>query len=78
MSDDRGRSTGSWAGWGFGGLIIIYFGFPALWIWPLWKVYGATPPRWLEPIGIPVSWLAQQFPMYQQWIQWGADLLGIK
>jgi hypothetical protein len=41
MSDER-PSTRSYAGWGLGGLIIVYFGFPALWIWPIWKVFGMS------------------------------------
>ena len=44
MSDGEKRSLGSYAGWGLGGLILVYFGFPALWIWPIWKVYGFDPP----------------------------------
>lgn len=43
MSDER-PSNGSYIGRGLGGVVFIYFGFPALWFWPIWKVYGFDPP----------------------------------
>lgn len=78
MSDDRGRSIGSYAGWGLGGLVIVDFGFPALWYWPIWKVYGLNQPQWLETLFSPLVWLMEQFPIYRHWVLWGYDLLGIK
>jgi hypothetical protein len=77
MSGER-PSTGSYIGRGLGGVVFIYFGFPALWFWPIWKVYGFDPPPWLHPLAIPVDWLALRFPIYLQWVQWGFELLGIK
>jgi hypothetical protein len=77
MSDER-PSNGSYAGWGLGGLIIVYFGLPAVWIWPIWKVFGSTPSDWLSKFGFPINWLAMRLPVYCQWVEWVGELLGIK
>ncbi len=77
MSDER-PSTGSYAGWGLGGLILVYFGFPALWIWPIWKVYGMRPPQWFDILLAPLVWLAERLPIYGDWVDWGIELFGIK
>ena len=78
MSDGEKRSLGSYAGWGLGGLILVYFGFPALWFWPIWKVYGGIYPQWMDSIFTPVAWLSRRFSFYQEWVEWGGELLGIK
>ena len=77
MSGER-PSTGSYAGWGLGGLIIVYFGLPAVWIWPIWKVYGMRPPQWFDIILAPLVWLAERLPIYGDWVDWGIELFGIK
>jgi hypothetical protein len=77
MTDERDAGRGSWAGWGLGGLVVVYFGFPAVWMWPFWMVYRYDPPRWIEVLVSPIIWLAALFPLYGKWVEWGGKLLGI-
>lgn len=78
MNDERGESKIGGLGWGFGGMLVIYFGFPALWMWPFWRVYGMNTPEWLDPAIFPVKWLGHLFPVYKQWVITGIEWLGIK
>jgi hypothetical protein len=78
MSDEPEGKWGAWLSWCFGGLVLVYFGFPAVWIWPIWKVYGWPPPDWAVGLILPVAWLADALPWYQNWLSWGLALFGIR
>ncbi len=78
MNDGRERGGASWAGWGLGGVVLVYFGFPALWVWPFVKIYGVGPyPAWTEYMGLPIQWLGNHVPAYREWVVWGMKLLGL-
>jgi hypothetical protein len=64
--------------WSFGGLVAVYFGFPAVWVWPIWKVYGWAAPDWALALSLPVGWLGQALPWYKNWVDWGLALFGIR
>lgn len=76
MSDEDDRSGGSWSGWVLA-ILAIYFGFPAVWVWPIWMVNGGRTPEWLLVPAWPVVWLMKQFPVYDQWVEWGGKVLGM-
>lgn len=78
MSQEPEQARGGWAGWSFAGLIVIYFGFPALWIWPIWKIYGpGPPPKLFQTLAYPIAWICDHFAGYQKWVDWGFKLFGI-
>ncbi len=79
---DRDRSACIWTGWGIGSLLLVYFGFPALWVWPLAQIWptahSASPPDWVLWLVTPIGWLMQRVPAYKEWVEWGLKLLGIE
>ena len=77
MSDEPEGKWGAWLSWCFGGLVAVYFGFPALWLWPIWKVYGMSPPDWLGILIRPHGWIGNVIPWYVEWVDWGLALFGI-
>jgi hypothetical protein len=77
MSDEPEGSWGAGLSWSFGGLVAVYFGFPALWIWPISKVYGWPGPDWVMILTVPHVLLAYAIPWYQTWVNWGLALFGI-
>ena len=78
MSDEPEGSWGAWLSWSLGGLVAVYFGFPALWLWPIWKVYGLTTPGWVHALCVPMASLVKVSPLYGEWVLWNAEVVGIK
>lgn len=72
------RSASSWWGWCVGLLLLVYFGFPALWIAPIDRLYAGYPPDHLIVIAMPIWFLMDHIPGYRDWVEWGLALLGIK
>ena len=77
MTDGRDAGRGSWASWGLGGLVVVYFGFPAVWIWLIEKGYGTMPPQWVLYLVKPLEWLMGQIPLYANWLGWGCEMFGV-
>lgn len=83
---ENSRSSGGHGGTAAsvaGGIVLIYFGFPALWYWPIWKFLGGgastsiTPPEWVLYFLLPIGWLGEVFPAYGEWVEWGGKALGM-
>ena len=77
MSDGPKGKWGAWLSWGFGGLVAVYFGFPAVWIWPIWKVFASGLPVWTAYLFQPIRSLTVISPWYRDWVEWGMFFLGV-
>ena len=58
-------------------VLVIYAVFPVVWIWPLFHIYGNTPPEWCLVVVSPLIWLRQNFPGYEEWVELQARVIGI-
>lgn len=77
-TDHRDKTAGGWTSWGFGFVVLTYFGFPAMWYWPFWMIHKPDdPPEWMLMLFVPIGWLWDTFPLYADWVSWGVELLGI-
>lgn len=58
--------------------IAFYFICPAIWVWPIFRVYGDSPPEWVQVIGFPAQWLYDLWPVYEAWVDWSMTKTGLK
>jgi hypothetical protein len=77
MRDEPEGNWGAGLSWSFGGLVAVYFGFPAVWVWPISKVYGGAWPDWFFVVLWPVTKMKEATPWYQSWVEWGLVLFGV-
>ncbi|MCB1227165.1 MAG: hypothetical protein KDK99_15205 [Verrucomicrobiales bacterium] len=75
MSDAKKSHTASRIGWAVVVALVIYAGFPVLWIWPLFALCASDLPSWCEVLFVPIGWLADHVPAYESWMDWQVSLL---